>query len=363
MTDDTRGSDHAPKVLIVTATDRRRGAEVFTERLVGGLAARGWVAGAVSLTASGADRTVDVEPLTDVSSARPGRYNLEIRRELAKRIRAVDPDVVIANGGSTLRYCATVRLPKKAKLVYIAIGEPRYWIRSGVSRLVNRRLLRRSALVLSVCSETRRQLLELEPSLAGRIEVTYTGVPDEMFTVRHESSGPLRVAMIGSLSDEKDPALALRTVAATPGVALRMVGDGPLAGELRRQVAALSIEDRVELIGAVDDVAAHLQWADLLILTSRTEGLPGAVLEAGAAGVPSLAVDVGGVSEAVRDGLTGVIADRDDEQGLVRALTRLSVEPETVRRMGVAARLHVKEHFAMGLILAGYESRLVRLIS
>ncbi|MGH8915231.1 MAG: hypothetical protein ACRDZM_12040, partial [Acidimicrobiia bacterium] len=62
----------ARRLLIVTATDRRRGAEVFTERLGQGLADHGWVVQTVSLTSSVDERRVDVEPLTAVSPARPG---------------------------------------------------------------------------------------------------------------------------------------------------------------------------------------------------------------------------------------------------------------------------------------------------
>ena len=71
-----------PRVLIVTATDRRRGAEVFTERLGVGLTGQGWVVDTVSLTTSGEARRVEVDRLTDVDSARPGRLNRRISHAL-----------------------------------------------------------------------------------------------------------------------------------------------------------------------------------------------------------------------------------------------------------------------------------------
>jgi glycosyltransferase involved in cell wall biosynthesis len=353
----------ATRVLIVTATDRRRGAEVFTERLGAGLTGHGWVVQTVSLTSSGDGRRVDVEPLTGVSSARPGRLNRRISRALAGRIEEFAPDIVLANGGSTLRYGALATRSSDVPLVYVAIGEPEYWIRSAVSRAANRWMLGRVSMALAVCDATKRQLLDLDPSLAGRVHVTYTGVPDEMFAVRRSMrEGPLRVAMIGSLSDEKNPLLALRSVARVPGVLLRLVGGGPLMNSLRDEVAALGLSDRVELTGAVDDVVPHLAWANLLLLTSRTEGLPGAVLEAGAASVAALAVDVGGVREAVSDGISGIVVGAGDEDGVVGALSRLAADPELVRRMGRAARLHMKERFAMDHIIAGYAARLAEVL-
>lgn len=349
----------AARVLIVTATDRRRGAEVFTERLGEGLTGHGWLVQTVSLTSSGDGRRVEVEPLTEVSSSRPGRLNRRISRALAGRIEEFAPDIVLANGGSTLRYGALATLSSEAPLVYIAIGEPKYWIRSAVPRAANRWMLGRVTMVLAVCEATKQQLLELAPTLAGRVHVTYTGVPDEMFTVRRSTlEGPLRVVMIGSLSDEKNPLLALRSIARVPAALLRLVGGGPLMDRLRDEVEMLGLSERVDLIGAVDDVVPHLEWANVLLLTSHTEGLPGAVLEAGAASVATVALDVGGVREAVSHEVSGIVVDPGNEGDVVAALSRLAGDPELVRRMGRAARLHMKERFAMDHIISGYAARL-----
>jgi len=353
-----------PRVLILTATDRRRGAEVFSVRLGEGLAGRGWVVDVVSLTRSGDLRRVGIDCLTEVDSAHPGRLNRRIVRALNDRIKDFKPDIVVANGGSTLRYGALATLRSEAPLAYIAIGEPDFWIRSMPSRIANRWMLGRTTRILAVCDATRRQLLELDPSLAERIHVTYTGVPDELFTVRsgEDDPGPLRVVMVGSLSDEKDPLLALRSVARLRGVMLRFVGSGPLMDRIRDEIDALGVKDRVQLIGVVDDVTPHLEWANVLLLTSRTEGLPAAILEAGAASVPTVAVDTGGVREAISDGVTGIVVDRNDVDGVVRALTQLAADPEMVRRLGRAARLLIKERFAMDHIISGYAARLAEVL-
>jgi glycosyltransferase involved in cell wall biosynthesis len=359
MKSSRRNEGNPPRVLIVTATDRRRGAEVFTVRLGEGLTAHGWVVQAVSLTRSGDASRVDVECLTDVSSTRPGRFNLSISRALNDRIKEFEPDIVVANGGSTLRYGALATLRSSAPVVYIAIGEPGFWIRSALSRMANRWMLRRVRRVLAVCEATKLQLLDLDPSLAGRIDVTYTGVPDQMFAVgTGQDDGSLRVVMLGSLSDEKDPLLALRSVARIPNAIIRYVGTGPLMDRLRAEAQVLGMQDRMELVGVVNDVMPHLRWASILLLTSRTEGLPGAVLEAGAASVASVALDVGGVREAVRDGVSGIVVDPAENDGVVRALSQMAADPELARRMGRAARLHMKERFAMDHIISGYVARL-----
>lgn len=359
MSTPQRGEGDGRRILVVTATDRRRGAEVFTERLGEGLEGRGWVVDMASLTKSGDARRVPIESLTDVDSSRPGRLNGRIAQALNQRIRAFQPDLVLANGGSTLRYAALATLRTEPPMVYIAIGEPDYWIRSGPARIANRWMLRRATRVFAVCEATARQLRALEPSLAGKVDVTYTGVPDEMFRSRSGGDiGPMRVVMLGSLSEEKDPLLALKSVAAVPHAVIRFVGAGPLMDQVRSEAEKLGVGERVEMIGAVDDVAPQLGWANVLLLTSHTEGLPAAILEAGASSVPAVAVDVGGVREAIVDEETGIVVQGRQAAALAGALTRLAADPQLVTRMGEAAHAHVRDRFAMDRITSGYSDRL-----
>ena len=216
----------------------------------------------------------------------------------------------------------------------------------------------------SLCARPpRANSSSLEPKLEQRTHVTYTGVPDEMFEVRGSSTeGPLRVAVIGSLTAEKDPLLAVQSIASVPDSMLRFVGAGPLRDRVAKEAEALGVSERVEFVGPVDDVRPHLGWANVLLLTSQTEGLPGAVLEAGAASVATVAVDVGGVREAVRDGITGLVVERDRPDGLAEALTTLGGDRALLRRMGKAAKLHVKKSFALDQIVSGYAVHLASVI-
>ncbi len=103
----------------------------------------------------------------------------------------------------------------------------------------------------------------------------------------------------------------------------------------------------VELIGVVADVLPHLQWADVLILTSATEGLPGAVLEAAFAGVPTAGFDVGGVSEAVVDGTTGRLVNRGDIDALSAVLVEMATDRDRTLAMGEEARRLALSRFTL----------------
>ena len=89
-------------LLLLVASDRRRGAEVFGERLGDGLRKRGWDVDFVAIQASGADRIVTAEPLAPPEAT--GRLNRHTIAALRKRMAARKPAIVLANGGATLRY-------------------------------------------------------------------------------------------------------------------------------------------------------------------------------------------------------------------------------------------------------------------
>lgn len=342
-----------PRTLIVVSTNRRRGAEVFSERLRDGLRNLGWVVDAVALRGYGDEETADLTALVHGDS-HPGRFNWRIWRELRRYVREFSPDLVVANGGATLRYGLSVTLGTKRELAYISIGEPHFWIRSWWSRLATRLMLRAADRILAVSSATRQQTIELEPSVADRTFVTYTGLPEDLFHLNgSETSGQLRILMVGNLSAEKDPELAFRAISAAGIGCLRVVGDGPLRDDLEVLARDLGLDEAIEFAGSVADVRPHLEWADVLLLTSRSEGLPGAVLEASAAGVPTVGVDVGGVSEAVVDGFTGLVVPRSAAD-LADALERLAGDRAMLERMGAAAREHARERFSMSDVVDRY---------
>lgn len=174
-------------------------------------------------------------------------------------------------------------------------------------------------------------------------------------------AGPVRLLLAGRLGAEKRGDRFLRLVAAARahlGAAVEglVVGDGPERASLERQAAALGLlsdgagagaRAGVTFHGAQADVAPWYGRASVLVLTSDFEGTPNVVLEAMAAGLPVVATDVGGVSDLVRDGVTGRTVPRDDEAALVDAVLALASDPARRRRYGAEGRRHVETHHAL----------------
>jgi len=117
-------------------------------------------------------------------------------------------------------------------------------------------------------------------------------------------TGARLVAWVGAFSPEKRPVVAVEAVAACDGAWLLMAGDGPLAGEVHAACERL-LPGRHRLVGVVSPLEPVWAAADVVLLTSSTEGMPGVLLEAALCGVPAVAADVGAVGEIVIDGVTG----------------------------------------------------------
>jgi glycosyltransferase involved in cell wall biosynthesis len=139
-----------------------------------------------------------------------------------------------------------------------------------------------------------------------------------------------------------------------PQVRLVLVGDGPERAAMERQIADLGLTDRVRLHGSVPDPRALYGMFDVCVQTSNREGLPNALLEAGAAGRAIVATDAGGTGEIVLDGRTGLIVPVEDLGGLARALRVVVTDASLRRRLGEAARAPVQAVFGMDRFVAEF---------
>lgn len=360
----------SPRLTIVVTSTQRRGAEVFGERLAVGLPDHGWEVDFVSLAAGPRDVTASVSahPLSSMTPAELRRLDFTIVGRLRQRLREHGTDVVLANGSSTLQYgvAAARYIRRRPAIAYGSIGEPTYWARSLRQRALYQLLLRMVDRVFSVSERTGTQLVEEFGVKRSKLRVLHTGVPRQLLTIEPmPREDEIHLLFVGSLSQEKDPLAAveiLRRVAATTPARLRLVGTGPLADEIVRIAGGLGLSDVVELTGSVDDVAPHFAWADVLLLTSRTEGLPAAPLEAGAAALPVVAYDVGGVADTVIDRVTGHLVSPGDVEAAAAAVVGLAQDEPARQAAGQAARTLILNDFTVEDAVTRYDEALRELL-
>ncbi len=139
-----------------------------------------------------------------------------------------------------------------------------------------------------------------------------------------------------------------------PQARLIIVGDGPLQPQLECMAQALGIADTVEFTGLQRDILAQLQRAGLAVLPSRREGMPNAVLEAMACGLPCVSTRVSGSEDIIQDGVNGLLVESEDYQAMAAALLTLLRDPVLIQEYGKAARETVEKHYAFDLIMDRY---------
>jgi glycosyltransferase involved in cell wall biosynthesis len=180
--------------------------------------------------------------------------------------------------------------------------------------------------------------------LVHGIELTGPPVAEARLRARQLLGLPMDAPVlgtVGNLTAIKDQSTLLRAArrlqVAHPGIRVVVVGTGPLQADLEREARELGIADRVLFTGMRDDVDVLLPAFDVFALSSRFEGLPIALVEALAAGLPSVVTSVGGVPEVVTHGQEGLVIAPGSAEALADAVGILLSDDGLRRRMARAA--------------------------
>jgi glycosyltransferase involved in cell wall biosynthesis len=175
----------------------------------------------------------------------------------------------------------------------------------------------------------------------------------------------LVVGAVSRLSPEKGPDVLIDAAALfckSHDAGLVIFGKGPMEEKLRARIARLGLEKRAVLGGFCPEIERLLPGMDLFAQSSHTEGLPVAVLEAQAAGVPVVATAVGGTPEVVEDGRTGWLAPPADPAALARKIGEALSSGELRRSMAEEARARVLREHTFEAQADRYEELLQRLV-
>lgn len=211
-----------------------------------------------------------------------------------------------------------------------------------------------------------KQILVSDGIPAGRIEVVHDGIDVEkiqhrpVIDVHAEYWLPHGVPVIvnvGALVGHKGQKylieampLVLREV---PDAHLIIFGEGDLRAPLEKQIKQLSLAKRVLLPGFREDVMSLMKSADLFVMSSVTEGLGSAVLDAMAMGHAVVGTRAGGIPEAVLPDETGLLVAPADAKSLAAAIVRLLKDADLRKQLGEAGRARVTEHFGVDRLVEG----------
>ena len=246
-------------------------------------------------------------------------------------------------------------------------------------RSADRLLLRRASVVLVNARAVRDHVVAELGVLEERCEVILNGIALEDFGAAPATAlgkplppanareGPV-IAAVGNLRPEKGVdalLLAFSRVLGeeSSGASLWIVGEGPMRSRLELLSHSLGCQGRVHFLGHREDVPEVLRHASIGVLASRSEGLPNAVLEYMAAGLPVVATRVAGTPELVVEGRTGFLVEVDAPEQMADAILRLLDEPRLASGMGRAGRVRIEDEFSFDRMIRETQAAYRRVLS
>lgn len=341
------------KILHLIPRLQRRGAEVFAAQLFTALSTDG-VGGRLAVLFDGNDELgFDGNP--NISRLKAGNGLTAVSR-LRSLIGEYAPDIVMAYGGQPLKFAALARgTARTPYLVYRKIGLSRDWLGKGrfIKLPFYRRLMSRADFISCVGEESRAEAIELFRVGPGKVRVIYRGVAASPFTREDETKASIRQSLnlpgdaailisVGALSWEKNLEMLIDVTASLceegRAAVLLLAGQGALEKDLQLLARNKGVENHIRFLGVRNDIPRLLKASDVVLLSSLTEGVPGALIEAGLAGVPAVAWDVGGVREVILSGKTGIITPYKDRTSFLNAVRNMIADESLRMQLGKSAR-------------------------
>ena len=315
------------------------------------------VLGAGTPTASEGELTDSDVPVHRLPLVRPLRPATDARAVPAVRrlIRQHQAELVhshMAKAGTVGRLAAaTVRPRPRTVHTYHGHVLDGYF-RPAVERAfvaTERALAHLTDVIVAISPEIRDSLLELGIGKPDQYRVIPLGFDLEAHRAVTGPSNALRarlglsngvplVGAVGRLVPIKDHSTLLQAMAQLPDAHLAVLGDGELRAALEAEAATRGLSQRVHFVGWWTDIPSAMADMDVVALSSRNEGTPVSLIEAGACGRPVVATDVGGVRSVVADEESGLLVPAEDPSSMAEALDRVLRDPDLGHRFGSAGR-------------------------
>lgn len=316
------------RILQIIQKKQLRGAEVFASQLSEHLVAEGHEVKIVALLDG--DAILPFSGDIDVLGARLNKrfWDFGSWKKLAAIVEAYRPDVVQANAGDTLKYAIfSKRLYRwKQPVIFRNASTISSYAKSFFSKSLIRFLLSRTSSIISVSASTRNDLTSHFGVDEKKSEVIPIGIEEKQpHCIDAMQNRCINLVHVGGFSFEKNHKGLLRIFSETKkrhaNIKLWLVGDGPLRKETAAYAITLGIDQDICFTGFVNNPLDYINSADMLLLPSIIEGLPGVILEAFYCKTPVVAYHVGGIGELLSGGNTGLLIEAGNETAFSEAIS------------------------------------------
>ncbi len=309
------------------------------------------------------------------------RFDPRVLPALRRTVCGISPDIIETNHVKSHFLVRLSGIWRSSGWIAYHHGYTKDAKRTTLYNQLDRWSLQVPSRIVTVCQPFRQQLVA-RGIPASRILVIHNAIsPDWMRPKGDSESSPADglpeqcrkrtpaekvVLAIGRLSKEKAFSDLLRAMIEarnlSPDMPIRLLiaGEGPERESLERQIQENQLQDRASLLGYVPDLRPFYRTADAVVISSTSEGEPNVLLEAMAAGVPTIATAVGGIPEMVEDKRSALLVPASDPVAMASALRLLFSDAELCRRLvlngrGLVGARHSPESRAR-LLIQTYES-------
>jgi glycosyltransferase involved in cell wall biosynthesis len=342
------------RILYVVTRAERGGAQSHVLELLRGAAGRYAVALACGetgfLTREAQARGVAVFHLTQLAAPLNPWKDLWALLQMALVIHRFKPDLIHAHSSKAGLLARIAARLFAIPCIFTAHG----WAFSTGASLLHRSIAMPAEWLAGRLGSSTIAVSQFDHDLALRFGITHpsristisNGISDDPGRACPEGGFPPVITMVARFTAQKDHLTLLRALSKVRApFRLQFLGDGPLMEQSRACAEQLGLTNRTDFLGDCESVRELLPTTHVFALISRYEGLPISILEAMCAGLPIVATDTGGVSEAVRQGWNGLLVGRASENTLRDALESLLADPAMRKSFGRHSRTLFEEAF------------------
>jgi len=255
------------------------------------------------------------------------------------------------------RHCAERQILEHGAKYVLTLNSP-----DRKADLIYRASLCWTDAVVMISEATREFFVQHRGCPLKKTHVILNGAPLERFVASPASPGSarpkIRFGTASRMVPGKDHFTLIEAFAQVaklfPLSELHVAGDGPLRSRIESLIAELKLDEKVILYGARRDMPEYLRQLDIFVMASLNEGLPIAILEAMATGLPIVSTRAGGIQEAAVEGLNAKFAEPGDVNGLARQMI-LMAQCQNLAEIGAHGRTLVAERFQIGRTWLEYE--------
>lgn len=298
-------------------------------------------------------------------------YDLQLPRALANLVRQEGVDLIHSHLPDQNFYSCVVGRLTACRTIVTYHGAPQISRNGGLRRAIKAWVVRRSATAVVVVSEYLKRLLVEDGFPAEKIVRIYNGVDVGRFAhgqggrLRAELGCPEGAILIGIVANlrrskghEYFVEAARKVMDSIPEARFVAVGEieEGIAKRMKARVQQLGLENHFFILGFRADIPGILQGLDVFVLSSVSEGLSIATIEAMAAGKPVVVTRSGGPEEVVEDGRTGLLVPPSDADSLAAGICEILRNPQLAKSLGRSARAVVESRFSLARMVKEYES-------